>query len=139
GWSSGPGAAPRSGSSSTPTRCCGGSAIDADKPTAPVDGAAGNRSDRSVGRVSIIPRRRGLTQQTGGGRHMLPAKIVNQTDERVVVQVPRWFMEQERLASRELEGVILARTSRALLFRGRAAVRESRYCLRCGQEITNPA
>src|SRR5690606_21066704 len=35
--------------------------------------------------------------------------------------------------------IFLARTSRALLFRGRAAVRESRYCLRCGQEITNPA
>jgi len=41
--------------------------------------------------------------------------------------------------SRELEGEVIARTSRAILFRGKAVVRESRFCLRCDREITNPA
>src|SRR5690606_39761131 len=37
------------------------------------------------------------------------------------------------------EGEVIARTSRAILFRGKAVVRESRFCLRCDREITNPA
>lgn len=60
-------------------------------------------------------------------------------DTRVLVRLPHWFIERHNLVSRELEGVMVARTSRAILFRGKAVVRESRFCLRCDREITNPA
>src|SRR5690606_4258449 len=48
-------------------------------------------------------------------------------------------MQHHELLSRELAGTIIARPSRASLFRGKAVVRESRFCLRCDREITNPA
>src|SRR5690606_6329970 len=57
---------------------------------------------------------------------------------RVGVRVPAWLAFKLQLVSRELEGTVEAATSRALLFRGSAVVRESRSCLRCGREITNP-
>src|SRR5690606_21433780 len=57
----------------------------------------------------------------------------------VRIRIPQWFMERHELVSRELDGEVIARTSRAILFRGKAVVRESRFCLRCDREITNPA
>lgn len=48
-------------------------------------------------------------------------------------------MEKHNLASRELEGEVIAQTAKAIRFRGKAVVRESRFCLRCDREITNPA
>src|SRR5690606_2498183 len=67
-----------------------------------------------------------------------PLTIV-QERQTVRIRIPQWFMERYELLSRELAGTIIARTSRAILFRGKAVVRESRFCLRCDREITNPA
>src|SRR5690606_30255491 len=61
------------------------------------------------------------------------------TAQKVRIRIPQWFMERHELVSRELDGEVIARTSRAILFRGKAVVRESRFCLRCDREITNPA
>src|SRR5690606_9491057 len=58
---------------------------------------------------------------------------------RVGVRVPSWLAFKLRLVSMELEGTVEAVTPKALLFNGSAVVRESRSCLRCGREITNPA
>lgn len=57
----------------------------------------------------------------------------------VRIRIPRWFMARNNLVSQELEGTVITRTNRAIRFRGRAVVRESRVCLRCGTEIRNPA
>jgi hypothetical protein len=58
--------------------------------------------------------------------------------DRVRFVVKKWFRDKAELGSMELEGEVKAVTERALLVEGSASVRESKHCLRCGLEITNP-
>src|SRR5690606_40655657 len=70
---------------------------------------------------------------------MTATLTVVQERQTVRVRVPAWFADKHQLVSRELEGEVIAQTAKAILLRGKAVVRESRYCLRCDREITNPA
>src|SRR5690606_14033819 len=70
---------------------------------------------------------------------MTATLTVVQERQTVRVRVPAWFADKHHLVSRELEGEVVAQTAKAILFRGKAVVRESRFCLRCDREITNPA
>jgi SNF2 family DNA or RNA helicase len=62
---------------------------------------------------------------------------VNQGD-RITFNVADWLAKDRKLASRELSGVVLRATDKALFVRAHCTVRESQYCLRCHQEIDNP-
>lgn len=57
----------------------------------------------------------------------------------VTVTVPRWLAVKNDLLSRTMEGTLESVTEKAVLFKGSAIIKESRFCHRCGREITHPA
>jgi SWI/SNF-related matrix-associated actin-dependent regulator 1 of chromatin subfamily A len=58
--------------------------------------------------------------------------------QRIRFEVPVWLAQAENLASRELEGEVLAVTPKGIQVTAHAVIRESQWCLKCGQEIVNP-
>lgn len=56
----------------------------------------------------------------------------------VMVTIKEWIRQEKGLPSRNLAGVIVSQTAKAIQFRGRIAVRTSTHCLRCNRPLTDP-
>lgn len=67
-----------------------------------------------------------------------PTSTLPQAGQTVTFTVAGWLAKKNGLLSRELEGIVLRATPRALEVRATAVIRESQWCLCCGKGIVNP-